>query len=50
MRTKAIKTKVFLEGLEVEFNSVQINETRNEPPSATVSFPEIGRASCRERV
>ena len=39
MRTKAIKTKVFLEGLEVEFNSVQINETRNEPPSATVSFP-----------
>jgi hypothetical protein len=39
MKTKRIFCKVFLEGLQVEFNSIHIQEQAGEPPQATISFP-----------
>jgi len=39
MKTKRIFCKVYLEGLQVEFNSVQIQEQTGQPPQATISFP-----------
>lgn len=39
MDTKNIFCEVYLEGVQVEFNSIQIQETKGRPPVATVSFP-----------
>jgi hypothetical protein len=37
--TQQILCKVLLEGIEVPFNSIQINESASSPPSATITFP-----------
>ena len=39
MRTKRVKCKVLLEGVDVSFNSISISESKNNPPVATISFP-----------
>lgn len=39
MKTKVIKCKLFLEGVEVDFNSITISESVMNTPVATVSFP-----------
>jgi hypothetical protein len=39
MRTKNIVCKVYLEGVNVSFNSIQIAEQVGAPPRAVVSFP-----------
>ena len=35
----AIEAKVKLEGIEVNFNSIKISETKEQPPVASISFP-----------
>jgi hypothetical protein len=35
----SIKCKLFLEGVEVPFNNVTVNERVNNPPTCTVTFP-----------
>jgi hypothetical protein len=39
MRTKLIECKLYLEGVEVLFNSVNITERVGQPPNASISFP-----------
>lgn len=35
----SIKCSLYLEGIEVPFNTVSVNERVNEPPTCTVTFP-----------
>jgi hypothetical protein len=44
MNTKRIFCEVYIEGVQVEFNSIHIQEVKGRPPVATVSFPADSKA------
>ena len=39
MRTKRVNSKVFLEGVQIDFNSISISEQKGKPPVANINFP-----------
>ena len=39
MKSKVIQVKVYLEGIQVNFNSIMLNESVGNVPTATISFP-----------